>query len=47
MNTDWTFEFFPKDGKTIDFAGMAKSAYLGPLIKAMLFCNQDIKYHAK
>lgn len=47
MDNNYTFEFFPKDGKTIDFAGMAKSAYLGPLIKDMVFCMQDIKYHAE
>jgi hypothetical protein len=43
--TDYMFEFFPKDGKTIDFNGMVNSVYLGPLIKSMVFCMQDAKYH--
>jgi len=45
MNKELSFEFFPEDGKTIDFVGMSKSIYLSPLIQSMFHCIQEKKYH--
>jgi len=45
MNSNIIFEFFPKDGKTINFDGMEKSIYLQPLINNMILCNQSNKFH--
>jgi putative nucleotidyltransferase with HDIG domain len=47
MNTEWTFEFCPQNGDAINFVGMVNSPFLGPIIKSMIFCQQDVKYHAE
>lgn len=44
MRSNWKFNFLPQE-KTIDFIGMEKSNYLGPSIKTMVECQQDVKYH--
>lgn len=45
-NTNWKFDFFPKDWETIDFDAMEKS-YLAPLINPMKACMQELKYHGE